>query len=73
MVQGDGPTPALVALGYAGWKPGQLESELAANAWLSALADPAIIFSTPINERWTAAAALLGVDIRQLTNYAGHA
>jgi putative transcriptional regulator len=73
MAQGDGPTPALVALGYAGWKPGQLESELAANAWLSALADPAIIFSTPINERWTAAAALLGVDIRQLTNYAGHA
>jgi putative transcriptional regulator len=73
MAKGDGPSPALVALGYAGWSAGQLESELAANAWLSTPADPSVIFSTPISERWAAAAALLGVDIRQLTNYAGHA
>ena len=73
MAHGDGPTPALVALGYAGWSAGQLESELAANAWLSAPADASVIFATPIEQRWQAAAGLLGVDIRQVTNYAGHA
>lgn len=73
MAHGEGPAPALVALGYAGWSSGQLESELAANAWLSTPADPSVIFSTPIEQRWAAAAALLGVDIRQVTNYAGHA
>jgi putative transcriptional regulator len=73
MAQGDGPSPVVVALGYAGWASGQLESELAANAWLSTPADPAIIFSTPYEQRWKAAAALLGVDILQMTNYAGHA
>jgi len=73
MAHGEGPAPALVALGYAGWSSGQLESELAANAWLSAPADAAIIFATPIEQRWQAAAALLGVDIRQVTSYAGHA
>ena len=52
---------------------GQLEAELSANAWLSAPADPVILFDTPVDERWQAAAALLGVDIRQVTNYAGHA
>jgi putative transcriptional regulator len=70
---GDGPAPVLVALGYAGWEPGQLEAELAANAWLSAPADPAIIFETPVAERWRAAAALLGIDIRNVASYAGHA
>ena len=73
MARGDGPKPAVVALGYAGWGAGQLESELATNAWLSAPADPAIIFVTPFEERWTAAARLLGVDIHQIANYAGHA
>lgn len=73
MAQGQGPQPALVALGYAGWDAGQLESELAANAWLSAPADPAIVFDTPFQERWAAAAALLGVDISQLSSYSGHA
>jgi putative transcriptional regulator len=73
MARGDGPVPAVVALGYAGWAAGQLESELATNAWLSAPADAAIIFVTPFEERWTAAARLLGVDIHQIANYAGHA
>lgn len=70
---GEGPAPVLVALGYAGWEAGQLEEELAANAWLSAPADPAIIFETPVAERWRAAAALLGIDIRNVASYAGHA
>lgn len=73
MARGQGPQPALVALGYAGWDAGQLESELAANVWLSAPADTAIIFNTPFQKRWAAAAALLGVDISQLSSYAGHA
>jgi putative transcriptional regulator len=73
MASGQGPDPALVALGYAGWEAGQLEAELAANAWLSVPADPAIMFDTPFEHRWAAAAALLGVDIGQLASYAGHA
>jgi putative transcriptional regulator len=73
MAAGDGPWPALVALGYAGWEAGQLEAEIAANAWLSVPADPALIFDTPFDQRWTAAAGLLGVNISQLTSYAGHA
>lgn len=73
MAEGSGPSPAFVALGYAGWGAGQLESEIAANAWLSAPADPTIVFETPYEQRWSAAAGLLGVDIHQITNYAGHA
>jgi putative transcriptional regulator len=73
IAEGHGPAPVLVALGYAGWEAGQLEAELAANAWLSAPADPAIIFETPVADRWRAAAALLGIDIRNVASYAGHA
>jgi putative transcriptional regulator len=70
---GTGPQRILVALGCAGWEAGQLEDELVANAWLSVPADPQIIFDTPFELRWTAAAALLGVDITQMSAYAGHA
>jgi len=73
MAAGEGPEPAAVALGYAGWDAGQLESELAANAWLSTPADPDIIFVTPIEDRWKAAAALIGIDIRNLASYSGNA
>ena len=73
MAAGRGPTPAIVALGYAGWEAGQLESELAANSWLSTPADPDIIFGTPLGDRWKAAAALLGVDLRNIASYSGHA
>jgi len=73
MAGGSGPWPAMIALGYAGWDAGQLESEIAANAWLSVPADPAIVFDTPFEQRWAAAASLLGIDVAQLTSYAGHA
>lgn len=73
MAAGDGPAPAVVALGYAGWDAGQLEAELAANAWLSAPANADIIFATPVADRWRAAAALLGIDIRNVSSYPGHA
>jgi putative transcriptional regulator len=71
--RGDGPVPMLVALGYAGWGRGQLEAELRGNTWLTVPAQPAIIFDTPFEQRWTAALGLPGVDIQRITEYAGHA
>lgn len=73
LVRGEGPAQWLVALGYAGWGPGQLEQELAENAWLSAPVDFRILFHTPSEQRWWAAAALLGIDLNLLPTHAGHA
>jgi putative transcriptional regulator len=70
---GEGPDDSIIALGYAGWAPGQLEEELAANAWLNGPADERIIFATPCEQRWKAAAALLGVDLELLSSEVGHA
>jgi len=70
---GEGPQRYLVALGYAGWGSGQLEQEFSANAWLNGPADPAVIFDTPHEERWPAAARLLGVDLGRVSSEAGHA
>jgi putative transcriptional regulator len=69
----EGPDQRLITLGYAGWGAGQLEQELADNAWLSGPADPDILFNTPDEERWKAAAASLGVDLDLLSGDAGHA
>lgn len=73
LARGDGPEEWLVALGYAGWGPGQLERELSDNAWLSGPADADIIFHTPVEKRWHAAAELLGVDLSTLSGETGHA
>lgn len=73
MARGEGPENVLIALGYAGWTAGQLESELAQNSWLTVPADQAILFRTPLAERWHAAARGLGVDLSRMTDYAGHA
>jgi putative transcriptional regulator len=70
---GEGPEKAIVTLGYAGWGAGQLEQELAANTWLSGPASAKIVFDTPSEERWMAAAALLGVDLNLLSSDMGHA
>lgn len=70
---GQGPERLLVALGYAGWGPGQLERELVENAWLSGPPDLDILFQLPSERRWQAAAALLGVDLTLLSADAGHA
>lgn len=70
---GTGPGRNLVALGYAGWSAGQLEQELAENTWLTCPADSAIIFDTPIEKRWSAAAASLGIDLNALSDEIGHA
>jgi len=68
-----GPDDNIIALGYAGWGPGQLEQEMAANTWLSCPAEEQIIFSTPVEERWQAAANLIGVDLQLMSNDTGHA
>ncbi|MDO8695313.1 MAG: YqgE/AlgH family protein [Sheuella sp.] len=70
---GHGPEKILVTLGYAGWGAGQLENELAQNAWLSVASDSDIIFATPPEERYDAALKLLGIDPVMLTGDAGHA
>jgi putative transcriptional regulator len=70
---GEGPEDHLIALGYAGWSAGQLEQELADNAWLTLPADEEIIFSTPYQQRLNAAAAVLGIDMNLISAQAGHA
>ena len=73
MAAGQGPRKSLVALGYAGWEPGQLEDEILSNSWLNVTATPDIIFEVPFADRWNAAAESLGVDINLLAPDAGHA
>jgi putative transcriptional regulator len=69
----EGPGRYLIALGYAGWGPGQLEEEMAQNAWLSGPASMGILFDLPLEERWAAAARLLGVDLNLISSEIGHA
>lgn len=71
--RGDGPADTLVALGYAGWGAGQLEQELAENAWLSLPADGDILFHTPAQLRYTRAVERMGVDLSALSTDIGHA
>jgi putative transcriptional regulator len=73
MATGDGPQKSLVAIGYAGWEPGQLEEEMLANSWLNVTATPELVFDTPFAERWNSAARLLGIDIASISPDAGHA
>jgi putative transcriptional regulator len=73
IARGTGPRRALMALGYAGWGAGQLELEMGANAWLSVPASPAIVFDTPFEARWAAAAGLLGINLATISSEAGHA
>jgi putative transcriptional regulator len=73
MAAGNGPRHAVVALGYSGWSPGQLEQELCENHWLTAPVSEQVLFETPLEERWEAAAGLVGVNMTQLASYAGHA
>jgi putative transcriptional regulator len=73
LARGAGPENAVIALGYAGWGAGQLEDEMAQNAWLTVPADERLLFDTPLDERWQAACRLLGVDLLHLSSDAGHA
>ncbi|WP_295478731.1 YqgE/AlgH family protein [uncultured Pseudomonas sp.] len=73
IADGNGPEKSLIALGYAGWDAGQLDAEMAANAWLTCPFDPAVLFETDSEQRLQAAAARLGVNLSLLSTQAGHA
>ncbi|MVW73384.1 MULTISPECIES: YqgE/AlgH family protein [unclassified Bordetella] len=73
VAEGRGPERLLVTLGYAGWGAGQLESEMAQNAWLNVSADATVIFDVPPEDRYPAAMKLLGIDPVMLATGAGHA
>lgn len=73
MAEGRGPQNVILALGYAGWGPGQLESEIAQNGWLTCEADHKLVFDTADAEKWEAALKRLGVSALTLSADAGHA
>ena len=73
LADGQGPQTHLILLGHAGWAPGQLEMEIAENAWLTAEADADIIFHTPIAEKRAAVGRQLGIDLANIVGQAGHA
>lgn len=70
---GTGPSRWLVALGYAGWAPGQLEGEMTRHGWLNVTDTPDMLFDTAAEERWTRGYTAAGVDPRLLSSEAGHA
>jgi putative transcriptional regulator len=73
IVSGDGPRSSILALGYAGWGPGQLDAELQANSWLNVSADPDLLFDPDLESKWARAMAKIGVDLGMLSGEAGHA
>ena len=70
---GEGPGQAVLALGYAGWGPGQLEAEMQSNSWLTCPADGRLIFDTDLETKYTRALRAMGVDPAMLSPFAGHA
>lgn len=70
---GTGPRRHLLALGYAGWGPGQLDSEIRSNGWLSVEADDDLVFNPALETKWQRAMAKIGIDPRMLSDTAGHA
>src|SRR3954451_16846132 len=73
IAKGEGPTSAVLALGYAGWSAGQLESEIQANGWLNCPADPELIFHSAFDHKYEMALRRIGVDPAMLSMDAGHA
>jgi len=73
IAQGAGPNRSLLALGYAGWAPGQLESEIQSNGWLTCPGDAELIFDPRVDEKYTLALSKLGVDPSFLVNQSGNA
>lgn len=70
---GSGPQKALLALGYAGWSPGQLDNEIRENGWLHCPARPDLIFDPDLDGKYDKALSLLGIDVSRLSSEAGHA
>src|SRR5581483_8554623 len=73
IARGEGPVSAILALGYAGWAPGQLETEIQGNGWLHCAADADLIFGTDIGAKYDMALKKIGIDPGMLSNEAGHA
>jgi putative transcriptional regulator len=73
IASGNGPHDAILALGYAGWAPGQLEQEIQENGWLHCAADPELIFGADTEGKYDKALRKLGIDLGQLSSQAGHA
>jgi len=73
IARGDGPASAILALGYAGWAPGQLENEIQGNGWLHCTADPELLFGPDIDRKYERALKKIGIDLGMLSNEAGHA
>ncbi len=73
IAEGRGPRNSLLALGYAGWGPGQLDIEMQANGWLTVAPDNFLLFDRDIDAKWERAMAKLGVRISMLSGEAGHA
>jgi putative transcriptional regulator len=73
IARGQGPESAVLALGYAGWAPGQLESEIHANGWLNCAADPDLIFGNEPETKYESALRKIGIDPAKLSSDAGHA
>lgn len=73
LATGSGPRKVLVSLGYSAWGEGQLETELGENSWLTVDADQAVIFDTPVEQRYDKALALLGLQAWMISSQAGHA
>ncbi len=73
IARGSGPGQALFALGYAGWAPGQLDTEIQSNGWLNVAADQELVFGREHDIKWTQAVAKVGVDPSFLSSEAGHA
>jgi putative transcriptional regulator len=73
IAKGEGPASAILALGYAGWGPGQLEGEIQRNGWLTCDASEGLVFGPPITRKWAAALGEIGVDARLLSSSGGRA
>jgi len=73
LADGVGPEVSILALGYAGWAPGQLEQELQANGWLICEADPSLVFAKSDEDKWAQALSTLGIDPRLLSAEGGNA
>jgi putative transcriptional regulator len=73
IARGDGPASAILALGYAGWAPGQLENEIQQNGWLHCAADVELIFGADVDGKYDKALRKIGIDLGMLSSQAGHA
>jgi putative transcriptional regulator len=73
IAKGEGPSVSMLALGYSGWGPGQLEYEIGQNGWLTCQPSEKVVFGTDNSDKWTAALQLMGIDPLLLSATAGHA